>query len=61
MTEQKITFRQMRAAGVRGVLVYCHFIRMSAEQWPDTTRLSGVCTACGHRGAEKRPDWPPMS
>ena len=56
----------MRASGIRDVLVYCrdhrcsHHIAISADRWPDHTRLSDiepgfVCTACGKRGAEVRP------
>jgi len=63
---QKITFGEMRDAGVRSVLVYCrdhrcsHHVEMSADQWPDNIRLSDVepgfvCTGCGKRGAEIRP------
>jgi hypothetical protein len=38
---QKITFGEMRASGVCGVLIYCsdyhysHWITMSADRWPD--------------------------
>jgi hypothetical protein len=64
----KITFSQMREMGVRGVLIYCadyrcgHHIALSADRWPDAMRLSDieprfVCTACGRRGAEVRPDF----
>ena len=55
---QKITFGEMRASGVRDVLVYCrdhhcsHHIRISADFWPDHLRLSDiedrfVCRVCG--------------
>jgi hypothetical protein len=65
---QKITLGEMRAAGVRGILVYCadykcpHAVRISADRWPDETRLSDleslfVCQACGRPGADIRPDW----
>jgi hypothetical protein len=43
---QKITFAEMRAAGVRGVLVYCsdcrrsHSICLDADRWADDIRLS---------------------
>ena len=53
---QKITFGEMRASGVRDVLIYCrdhrcsHHIEISA----DTNRTS-ICIACGKRGAEVRP------
>ena len=42
---QKITFGELRASGVRDVLVYCcdhrccHHITISADQWPDHERL----------------------
>jgi hypothetical protein len=45
---QKITFGEMRASGVRDVLVYCrdhhcsHHIRISADFWPDHLRLSDI-------------------
>ena len=62
---QKITFGEMRASGVRDVLVYCrdhhcsHHIRISADFWPDHLRLSDiedrfVCRVCGKRGADIR-------
>jgi hypothetical protein len=65
---QKITLAEMRAAGVSGIMVYCsddrcsHWTRLNADQWPDDLRLSDlepkfVCQACGHRGADVRPDW----
>jgi hypothetical protein len=58
----------MRSAGVRGILVYCsdfrcsHSIAHMADGWPDDLRLSDVeprfiCTACGKRGADVRPDF----
>ena len=63
---QKIIFGEMRASGVRDVLVYCrdhhcsHSTTISADRWPDNIRLSDVepdfvCSACGRRGAEIRP------
>jgi hypothetical protein len=66
--QQKITFGEMRASGVRGILVYCsdyrcsHSIAMSADRWSDDVRLSNIeprftCQACGQRGADVRPDW----
>jgi hypothetical protein len=66
---QKITFGEMRDdMGVRGVLVYCadfrcsHSVAINADEWPDDVRLSDiearfVCQACGHRGADVRPDF----
>jgi hypothetical protein len=67
-TPQKITFGEMRSAGVRQVLIYCadyrcgHFTKVDdcADRWPDDLRLSDiedkfVCTVCGQRGADVRP------
>jgi hypothetical protein len=65
---QKITFAEMRSSGVRGVLVYCsdyrcsHYIAVMANQWGDDVRLSDierrfVCSVCGKRGADVRPDF----
>ncbi len=65
---QKITFGEMRASGVRRVIVYCsdymcsYAIPMDAANWPDTVRLSDIETvssakACGRRGADLRPDF----
>jgi hypothetical protein len=62
---QKISFGEMRASGVRDVLISCrdhrcsHSATISADQWPDNIRLSVVepdfvCSVCGHRGAEIR-------
>jgi hypothetical protein len=54
---QKITF-EMRASGVREVLVYCrdhrcsHHVEISADHWSNEPDF--VCTACGKRGAEVR-------
>jgi hypothetical protein len=63
--QEKITFAEMRAAGV---LVYCsdyrcsHSLALMADQWPDDLRLSDIeprfiCAACGKRGADVRPDF----
>jgi hypothetical protein len=65
---QKITFAEMRSAGVRGILVYCsdhkcsHSVAIRADQWADDIRLSDIerrftCSVCGHRGADVRPDF----
>ena len=67
---QKITFAEMRAAGVRKVLIYCRDFRCrhlnimpdDADRWPDELRILDiedkfVCTACGKRGSDIRPDW----
>jgi hypothetical protein len=66
---EKITFGEMRASGVRGLLlIYCsgyhcsHWTAISGDRWSDDARLSDiengfVCTACRNRGAEVRPDF----
>jgi hypothetical protein len=49
-------------------LIYCadhhcsHLITMNGDRWPDDMRLSDleprfVCSACGKRGADVRPDF----
>jgi hypothetical protein len=63
----KITFLEMRTAGVRGVLIYCSDYKCShstpsADQRSDHVRLSDlearfVCKACGKREADVRPDF----
>jgi hypothetical protein len=58
--QEKITFAEMRAAGVRVILVYCsdykcsHSLALMADQWPDDMRLSDIeprfiCAACSKR------------
>ena len=62
----KITFGEMRASGVRDVLIYCrdhrcpHHVESNADGWADDVRLSDIednftCTRCGRRGADVRP------
>ena len=68
--QKKITFAEMRAAGVRGLLIYCsdyhcsHWTAISGDRRTDDVRLSDLeprftCKACGQRGADVRPnfDW----
>src|ERR1019366_1562420 len=66
--QQKITFGEMRAGGVRGLLIYCsdyqcsHWTAISGDRWPDDVRLSDIeprfaCQACGQRGADVRPNF----
>jgi hypothetical protein len=66
LTRQKITFGEMHAAGVRGLLIYCsgykcsHGTAISGVRWPDDVRLSDVevhLRACGRKGADVRPDF----
>jgi len=61
----KIAFGEMRASGVRGVLIYCtdyrysHSTSIIADRWPDDIRLSDIeprFRRRGHRGADVRPD-----
>ncbi len=65
--EQTITLGQMRQSGPRRLHVFCgdykcsHSVVMDADCWPESLRLSDletlfVCSACGHRGADVRPD-----
>lgn len=68
---QKITLGEMRKCGTRGLIVFCGDFRCSrnhtlaasvVDGGPDDVRLSDleprfVCTACGKRGAEIRPDF----
>ena len=60
----KITFAEMRASGVRGLLVYfsnylcSHSIAIGGDRWPDDVRLSDLeprflCSACGKRGTNE--------
>jgi hypothetical protein len=64
----KITLGEMRAAGVRGLIVFClhdakHNVILGSDvvdRWADEVRLSDleprfVCKACGKRGADVRP------
>jgi hypothetical protein len=66
LTQQKVTFADMRSSGVRRLLVYCsdyrcsHSIIISADRWAGDVRLSDIeplftCKACGKRGADVRP------
>jgi hypothetical protein len=46
--QTKITFGEMRASGVHGLLVYCanykcsHSTAISADRWPDDVRLFDI-------------------
>ena len=64
--QQKITLGEIRASGLRRLLVYCaeyecaRSVTIDAGRWPDHVRLSDleplfICLACGHRGADIRP------
>jgi hypothetical protein len=67
-SRQKITFAEMRASGVRGLIVYCsdyrysHSVAISGDPWEDDVRLSDIeprftCRACGQKGADVRPNF----
>jgi hypothetical protein len=51
-----VTFAEMRAAGVRGLLIYCadyrcsHSTTMSADSWPDDVRLSDISRYSSAKG-----------
>jgi hypothetical protein len=68
LTRQKITFAEMRASGVHGILICCsdyqcsHWTAISGDRWPDDVRLSDLeprftCKACGRKGADVRPNF----
>jgi hypothetical protein len=68
----KITFGEMRASGIRDLLIYCsdykcsHSTTVSGDRWPDNVRLSDieplfVCKACGKRGADVRGRFAPAN
>jgi hypothetical protein len=67
-TFEPVTLGHIRGLGVRHLLVYCdsiacnHQTTMNADHLPDETVIRPlgrrmVCTRCGHRGADVRPDW----
>jgi len=60
----------IRGHGCRDLLVYCsvigcnHHAVMSGDRFEDSTPIRPlgarmVCSSCGHRGADVRPDWRP--
>jgi hypothetical protein len=67
--QKKITFEEMRAGGVRGLLIDCsdfrcsHWTAISGDRWPEDVRLSDIeprftSQGCGQRGADVRPKFP---
>jgi hypothetical protein len=69
-SQQEFTFEELRACGVRDVLICCpdyrcgHLAAINADRWSDDLRLSDIrqlftCQACGRKGVEVRPDWEP--
>jgi len=68
LPRQKITFGEMRAGGVRGLLIYrsdykcSHWTAISGDRWTNDIRLSDIeprftCQACGRCGADVRPNF----
>ena len=57
MPEQKISFGEMRAMGVRGLLIYCsdyhcsHWTAITGDRWADEIRLSELSFARHAAGA----------
>jgi hypothetical protein len=53
----------MRDMGVRGLLIYCsdykcsHLIEMSGDRWLSDLEPRFICSACGKRSADVRPDF----
>jgi hypothetical protein len=72
-TKTKIALANVRSNGVRTLLVYCtnaplcwHSTTINADRWSDDVRLSDleplfVCTQCGAKGAELRPNYGALS
>jgi hypothetical protein len=67
MLRDQITLGQLRQSGLGRLHVLCgsdncsHSIEIDADCWPGSLRLSDVkdlfvCSVCGHRGADVRPD-----
>jgi hypothetical protein len=67
MLRHQITLGQLRESGSGRLHVFCggdncsHSIVIDADCWPGNLRLSDVkelfvCSVCGHRGADVRPD-----
>jgi hypothetical protein len=57
LARQQITFGEMRAGVVRGLLIYCsdyrcsHWTAISGDRWPDSVRLSDIEPQFACRGA----------
>lgn len=67
----KMTFGEMRAMRVRGILIYCsnykcsHWSAFNADEYLDEMQLSDIamnycCTNCGTVGADVRPNFASM-
>jgi hypothetical protein len=72
MREQKITLGELRSAGPTHLLIYCgdykcaRSVVIDSLRWPDHVRLPDLepkftCQACGHRGADIRPNFQPAN
>ena len=64
LRNEKITLGEMRASGVRGLLIYCadyqcsHWVAISDDQWAAGFRISNRASPvrpCGTKGADVRP------
>jgi hypothetical protein len=69
-TFEPVTLRHVRGHGCRDLLIYCgsincsHSATLNADHMPDDTPIRPlgarmVCSRCGYRGADARPDWSP--
>jgi hypothetical protein len=65
---QEITIAEMRSAGVRGVIVWCHdhrcshSVQLDVHRWPDDVRLSDIEAASpAPRAANARRTCRPVS
>ena len=69
---ESVTLGHIRSHGCRDLLVYCgatdcnHGTVINADHLPDDLPIRSlgprmVCARCGHRGADVRPDWRPMT
>src|SRR5436190_24322387 len=69
-TFEPVTLGHIRSHGCRDLLIYCgsincsHSATMNADHMPDKTPIRPlgarmVCSRCGDRGADVRPDWSP--
>jgi hypothetical protein len=67
---EPVTLGHIRGHGCRDLLVFCgsihcnHETKMNADHLSDETPIRAlgarmVCSRCGHRGADVRPDWSP--
>ncbi len=69
---ESVTLGHIRSHGCRDLLIFCeaidcnHGSSMNAHEFPDDLPIDSlcphmVCTRCGHRGADVRPDLAAMT